>query len=365
MEVYFWSLIVAVSIFGIGGGMSIYEGITHIQHPVPLEDPTINYVVLALAMASRAISFSVAWRVFRKTKASRRRSSAIHHGKDPSLFTVLFEDTAALLGLVVAFIGIFLSHQLEEPVIDGITSVVIGGILVVAALWLAYESRSLLVGEAADPELVADIREIVLADPAVTGLGAVLTMHLGPDDVLLNIEVQFTPGLPAEDVHDCRPPHRGAHRRLVSRGEPYLHRGGGRAPSRRCSSLEDRVTTRSQSREDDHQARCCPWRSAVMIGFVAIVLALVWSSDWFASPTRAASRRSDQQNGLSWRPSADGAGLHCVVLPSLHPRPSPPKRTEPIHVTAELAPRTWRPFGSPVRRPMPKAAAVLAALIYL
>jgi len=201
MEVYFWSLIVAVSIFGIGGGMSIYEGITHIQHPVPLEDPTINYIVLALAMVFESYSFSVAWRVFRKAKGSRRTLSAIHHGKDPSLFTVLFEDTAALLGLVVAFVGIFLSHQLEEPVIDGMTSVAIGCILVVAALWLAYESRSLLVGEAADPELLATVREIALADPAVIGLGVVLTMHLGPDDVLLNIEVQFTPGLPAEDIH--------------------------------------------------------------------------------------------------------------------------------------------------------------------
>ena len=201
MEVYFWSLIVAVSIFGIGGGMSIYEGITHMQHPVPLEDPTINYVVLALAMVFESYSFSVAWRVFRRSKGSRRTLSAIHHGKDPSLFTVLFEDTAALLGLLVAFVGIFLSHQLEEPVIDGMTSVVIGCILVAAALWLAYESRSLLVGEAADPELVATVREIALADPAVTGLGVVLTMHLGPDDVLLNIEVQFTPDLPAEDIH--------------------------------------------------------------------------------------------------------------------------------------------------------------------
>jgi cation diffusion facilitator family transporter len=182
MEVYFWSLIVAVSIFGIGGGMSIYEGITHIQHPAPLESPTINYIVLALAAVFESLSFSVAWRTFRGSRSRRGRSTiaAIHHGKDPSLFTVLFEDTAALLGLAVAFIG---------------------GILVVAALWLAYESRSLLVGEAADPEMVADIRRIVLDDPAVIGLGVVLTMHLGPDDVLLNIEVRFTPGLPAEDIH--------------------------------------------------------------------------------------------------------------------------------------------------------------------
>ena len=214
-EIYFWSLIVAVSIFGIGGGMSIYEGITHIQHPAELESPVINYIVLALAFVFESISFSVAWRAFKRSKKGRNTITAIRRSKDPSLFTVLFEDTAALLGLVVAFIGVFLSHQLNAPVLDGTASIVIGCILVVAALWLAYESRSLLVGEAADPELVADIRRIVLEDPAVTDLGAVLTMHLGPDAVLLNIEVVFTPGLTAEEIHET------VHRieRLI--GEPY------------------------------------------------------------------------------------------------------------------------------------------------
>ena len=201
MEVYFWSLIVAVSIFGVGGGMSIYEGITHIEHPAALTNPTVNYVVLALAALFEFISFSVAWRAFRGTRGGRRALAAIHHGKDPSLFTVLFEDTAALLGLAVAFLGVFLSHQLHATVLDGLASVIIGLILVCAAGWLAYESKSLLVGEAADPRMVAAIREIALADPAVTGLGVVLTMHLGPEDVLLNIEVQFTPGLPAEQIH--------------------------------------------------------------------------------------------------------------------------------------------------------------------
>ncbi len=215
MEVYFWSLIVAVSIFGIGGGMSIYEGITHIQHPAPLESPIINYVVLALAALFEGLSFSVAWRTFRGSRRGRTTIAAIHHGKDPSLFTVLFEDTAALLGLLVAFFGVLLSHQLDAPWLDGTASIVIGCILVVAALWLAYESRSLLVGEAADPEMVADIRSIVLGDPAVTGLGVVLTMHLGPDDVLLNIEVKFTPGLPAEDIHAA------VHRIEERINEPY------------------------------------------------------------------------------------------------------------------------------------------------
>jgi cation diffusion facilitator family transporter len=201
MEVYFWSLIVAVSIFGVGGGMSIYEGITHVRHPSPLESPTINYIVLAVAVVLESYSFAVAWKAFRKYKGTRRTLTAIHLGKDPSLFTVLFEDTAALLGLVVAFLGVFVSHQLKVPAVDGLASVVIGFILVCAAGWLAYESRSLLVGEAAAPELVAAMREIALADPAVTGLGTVLTMHLGPEEVLLNIEVQFTPGLPAEEIH--------------------------------------------------------------------------------------------------------------------------------------------------------------------
>jgi cation diffusion facilitator family transporter len=215
MEVYFWSLIVAVSIFGIGGGMSIYEGILHVQHPSPLERPTINYIVLALAVVFESFSFSVAWKAFRKHRGPRRTLAAIRHGKDPSLFTVLFEDAAALLGLVVAFIGIFLSHQMEEPVIDGAASIVIGLILVCAAGWLAYESRSLLVGEAADPQMVGDLRAIVLADPAVTDLGVLLTMHLGPDEVLLNIEVQFTPGLPAEEIHAA------VHRIEERIAEPY------------------------------------------------------------------------------------------------------------------------------------------------
>jgi cation diffusion facilitator family transporter len=201
MELYFWSLIVAVSIFGIGGGMSIYEGITHIQHPATLQNPLINYIVLAAAMVFESISFSVAWRAFRTHRKGKKTLTAIHHGKDPSLFTVLFEDTAALLGLVVAFLGVLLSHQFDAPVLDGVASVVIGVILVCAALWLAHESRSLLVGEAADPELVDAVREIALADPAVVGLGALLTMQLGPDEVLLNIEVQFVPGSTAEAIH--------------------------------------------------------------------------------------------------------------------------------------------------------------------
>ncbi len=200
MELYFWSLIVAVSIFGIGGGMSVYEGVTHMLHPVPLTDPTVNYVVLAAAMLFEGLSFNVAWRAFRESKGSRRTLAAIHHGKDPSLFTVLFEDSAALLGLLIAFVGVFLSHRLDAPVLDGAASVAIGVLLICVALWLAYESRSLLVGEAADPGLVAAIRDTALAHPAVSAVPVVLTMHLGPEDVLVNMEVAFAPGSTAEEI---------------------------------------------------------------------------------------------------------------------------------------------------------------------
>lgn len=215
MELFFWSLIVAVSIFGIGGGMSIYEGVLHMQHPSEMTDPSLNYIVLAAAAVFEGISFTVAWRAFRKHKKGRGTFTAIHRGKDPSLFTVLFEDAAALLGLLVAFFGVLLSHLLDAPVIDGAASVVIGCILVCAAAWLAYESKSLLVGEAADPEMVAAIESIVLADPAVLGLGAVLTMHFGPAEILLNIEVWFKPQLTVTDVH-------AAIRRIEKHiGEPF------------------------------------------------------------------------------------------------------------------------------------------------
>jgi cation diffusion facilitator family transporter len=200
MEVYFWSLIVAISIFAVGGGMSVYEGILHILHPKPLETPYINYIVLGFSVLFEAMSFTVAWRAFKRNRGTLNVITAIHRGKDPSLFTVVFEDTAALAGLFVAFVGVLLGDLLHQPRFDGAASVVIGLILVSSAVWLAAESRSLLVGEVADPEIVAALRDAALCDPQVMDLGEVLTMHLGPEQVLLNIEVTFRPGIPVEEV---------------------------------------------------------------------------------------------------------------------------------------------------------------------
>jgi divalent metal cation (Fe/Co/Zn/Cd) transporter len=180
--------------------MSVYEGIAHLERPAPLENPFWNYLVLGFAMVFEAISWTVAWREFRQTRGDRSILGALHHSKDPSLFTIVLEDTAALLGLVVAFCGVLLSHLLENPYIDGAASIVIGLILAVVAGFLAYESRGLLVGESAEPAVVAGISELVLADVDVLQVARLLTMHMGPREVLLNLKLVFRPQLSADDV---------------------------------------------------------------------------------------------------------------------------------------------------------------------
>jgi len=202
-ELYFWSLIVAISIFGIGGGMSMYEGIAHISHPSPLENPTINYIVLGIAAVVEGWSFYVAFAQFRAAKGSRGAWEAIRTGKDPSLFTVLFEDAAAMLGLAIAFVGVFAGHLLHNPYVDGAASILIGLVLAGVALLLAFESKGLLLGESAEPHVVAEIETAVAGDPAVERVGRALTMHLGPRDVLLNLEVDFVDSLSAEAVAEA------------------------------------------------------------------------------------------------------------------------------------------------------------------
>ncbi len=200
-ELYFWSLIVAISIFGIGGGMSVYEGIVHIGHPTKVEDATLAYVVLVLSALIEGWSFLVAFREFRRAKGPLSSLEAIRTGKDPSLFTVVFEDSAAIVGLAVAFVGVFASHYFDLPWVDGAASVVIGLLLAGVALWLAYESKGLLVGEGAEPETIEEIARVVRADADVAGVGPILSMYNGPHDLLLNLEVEFREGTSAEEVH--------------------------------------------------------------------------------------------------------------------------------------------------------------------
>jgi cation diffusion facilitator family transporter len=199
-ELYFWTLIVALLIFAVGGGMSVYEGIVHIRHPSEPKDPTWNYLVLAVAAALEGFAWSVAYRELRKSRGPRNLWSAIRASKDPTTFTVLVEDSAAMLGLLVAFLGVYLGHRFHDPYLDGAASVVIGVILGVVAVVLAHESKGLLVGESADPEVVQSIRALAEADPAVERIGPPLTMHLGPHEVLLNLDIQFRKGLSATEV---------------------------------------------------------------------------------------------------------------------------------------------------------------------
>ena len=200
-ELYFWTLIVAISIFGIGGGMSVYEGVAHIQHPSPLENPTVNYVVLAVAALVEGASFLIAMRAFVRAKGTASAWEFVRTAKDPSLFTVVFEDSAAMLGLVVAFLGVFLGHLLENPYIDGAASIVIGLILMAVAWGLARESKGLLIGEGAEPELLDRLRTSVESDPDVDAVGSIRTMYIGPNDLLVNLDVAFRPPLRTQGVH--------------------------------------------------------------------------------------------------------------------------------------------------------------------
>lgn len=208
-EVYFYTLMVAVLVFALGGGVSIYEGIHHIlesldpAHAVELGDPTLSYIVLAIAIVFESIVWWIAWKEFHQIKGSRTSWAYIKGSKDPTLFAVLLEDSAALAGLVVALIGISLSQALEMPVLDGAASVIIGLILCVVATLLLRESKGLLVGEAADPEVVAAIRQLTQDDPAVNEVVRALTLHMGPTSVLLTIDADFNDGLSAEEVEEA------------------------------------------------------------------------------------------------------------------------------------------------------------------
>jgi cation diffusion facilitator family transporter len=199
-ELYFWSLIVAVVLFGVGGGMSLYEGIGHVRHPTPLEDPTWNYVTLGAAFVFEAVSWWIALRELRRGLAATGVWQALRTSKDPAIFVVLTEDTAALAGLVIAAAGIWLGHQLDAPIFDGLASIAIGVVLAGVAVFLVYESRGLLLGEAASPATVAGIRRIAGDDPAVVRAGPPRTMHLGTADVLVNLEAAFRPELSSGDV---------------------------------------------------------------------------------------------------------------------------------------------------------------------
>ncbi len=196
-EIYFWSFVVAILIFAVGAGVSLYEGVHHVLHPRPIENPLVNYVVLGLSILFEGGSWAVALKEFGRRKGRMGYLEAVHRGKDPSLFVVLFEDSAAMLGLLVALAGVGLAQLTGQPWWDGLASVVIGLILGGTALWLAYETKGLLIGEAAPRSVVQGIRALLAGEPAIRHVNEVLTMHMGPDFVLVTISADFRDDLEA------------------------------------------------------------------------------------------------------------------------------------------------------------------------
>lgn len=209
---YFYTLVVAILIFGLGGGFSFYEGLLHTLDPghgatgsatifgVTIGGLMLNTIVLSAAIVFEALAFRTAWNEFNLQRGDTNFWEAVRTSKDPTTVTVLFEDSAAMAGLIVALVGVHLAHLLEMPILDGIASMAIGLILFSVAAFLAWESKKLLVGEAAHPDVQASVRAIANEQPDVAALGRVLTLHMGPYNLVLNMEVHFRPELSASDI---------------------------------------------------------------------------------------------------------------------------------------------------------------------
>lgn len=203
-ELYFWSFVVAILLFSLGAGVAIYEGVEKLIDPRPVTDPIVNYVVLAVAFVLEAISATKAVQEFNGRRGSLPALVALRTSKDPALFTVLLEDSAALAGLTIATVGIAISHATGSPTADGYASILIGLLLGAVAAFMSIEIRSLIVGEAASPAVLQDIRDAITAEQGsgkpIRAINDIRTMHLGPTDILVAVSVDFEDGVTAETI---------------------------------------------------------------------------------------------------------------------------------------------------------------------
>jgi len=201
---YFYSLLVAVYIFGVGGGLAVHEGVSHLKHPEIPSHPGWNYAVLALAAVFDFYSWRISYRELRARKDPNESTwDEIKGGKDPTVFTVFLEDSAGLFGVFLAFLAIFLGRQFNNPYLDPIASIVIGLVLAVLAVFLGRESGALLVGERTNRARIEHLNEIIRADPAVEQVGDLLTMQLGPEQVLLTVNIRFRRKLTLEQLESA------------------------------------------------------------------------------------------------------------------------------------------------------------------
>ena len=194
-ELYFWSFIVAVLLFALGAGVSIYQGVARVRAPAPIDNAIVNYVVLALSFVFEGTSWRISQRAFSAAKGDLGYWEAVRRSKDPPSFIVLFEDSAALIGIVIAAFGTYAADTLQLPVFDGVASILIGLVLAATACLLARESKGLLIGERADPKIAASIEALAAAEPGVTGANGVLTVQLAPDQIVAALSLQFDDAL--------------------------------------------------------------------------------------------------------------------------------------------------------------------------
>jgi cation diffusion facilitator family transporter len=201
-DLYFWSFLVSLFIFGLGAGFAVYEGIRHILHPVPIENPLVNYAVLALAVIFEGGSWVVAFREFRRRKGDRGYLEAAEETKDPRTLMVFLEDSAALAGIALAFAGMLAAQLLGEPRYDGAASIAIGVLLAVVAGFLIRENKQLLLGESASPEMVRSICGIAATEPGVAHLNGLLTFQMGPRQVVAALSLDFGESLRARELQE-------------------------------------------------------------------------------------------------------------------------------------------------------------------
>lgn len=202
-ELYFWSFIVALLIFALGAVISIYEGIDHLRHPEPISDPRVSYLVLAVALAFESASWVISMRQFRAAKGHLRYFEAFRSSKDPASFMVLFEDSAAIVGILIAALGTILAVRLHQPRFDGMASILIGLVLALVSFLLTAESKSLLIGERADQSLSDSILRIAASQSAIARANGVLTMQLAPDQIVAALSLDFEDALSAREVEEA------------------------------------------------------------------------------------------------------------------------------------------------------------------
>ena len=200
-ELYFWAFVVALLIFSIGAGVSLYEGIRKLSEPHPLSSPYVNFAVLEISILFETGSLTVAMREFNRARTVTFWT-AVRISKDPGVFTVLIEDLAAMAGLVIALLGLLAAEFLHLPWMDGAASIGIGIVLAAVALFLCYETKGLIIGEAAHEDLTREVRALASASPAVAGINEVSTMHLGPEEVLLVMSIDVRNDLEAGRLED-------------------------------------------------------------------------------------------------------------------------------------------------------------------